>query len=55
MLSGRGSPRYAIKRVCAATGIEPFGIHGTRHIYASHLVMRGVPLATVAKLLGHSN
>jgi hypothetical protein len=26
----------------------------TQHSYASHLVQRGVPLATVAKLLGQS-
>jgi len=32
----------------------PFNIHTTRHTYASHLVQRGVPLATVAKLLGQS-
>jgi hypothetical protein len=34
--------------------MEPFNINMTRHSYASHLVQRGVPLATVAKLLGQS-
>ena len=46
--------RAPIERVCHRIGMEPFNIHMTRHSYASHLVQRGVPLATVAKLLGQS-
>ena len=46
--------RAPIERVCRRIGMEPFNIHMTRHSYASHLVQRGVPLATVAKLLGQS-
>ena len=34
-------------------GIEDVRLHDLRHNYASHAVLNGVPLPTVAKLLGH--
>jgi integrase len=41
---------------CAAARIEPpVNFHGLRHTYASRLSMRGVPLAVIAKQLGHAD
>ncbi|MCY4608157.1 MAG: tyrosine-type recombinase/integrase [bacterium] len=34
-------------------GIEDVRLHDLRHNYASHAVLNGVPLPTVARLLGH--
>ncbi len=45
-----------MKLACLKAGISPpMGFHGLRDTFASHLVMRGVPLLTVSKLLGHAD
>lgn len=36
-------------------GLADVNLHDLRHTFASRLVMRGVPLLTVSKLLGHAN
>jgi site-specific recombinase XerD len=41
------------KRCATRAGIEGASIHTLRHTAASHLVMAGVDLATVARILGH--
>ena len=36
-------------------GLEDVNLHDLRHTFASRLVMRGVPLLTLSKLLGHAS
>ena len=47
--------KKSCKRACSQAGINDFRIHDLRHMFASWLVMDGVPLYDVSKLLRHSN
>ncbi len=46
--------RYPLRRAWRKAGIPSLGWHDLRHTFASHLVMRGVPLKAVQELLGHA-
>ncbi len=46
--------RHPLWRACRKAGLRPVQWHALRHSFASHLVMRGVPLKAVQELLGHS-
>ena len=44
-----------IRNVCENAGLRKIGWHTFRHTFASHLVMRGVPLTAVKELRGHAS
>lgn len=45
----------ALKRSCATAGVRLLNWHALRHTFASHLVMRGVPIRFVQRWLGHAS
>lgn len=49
-----GQPYKVLAKVLQKLGIEG-NIHRFRHTFASHLVMKGEPLYSVSKLLGHTS
>ncbi len=54
MLNAYNRCQNAIGRQCKRAGLRPVGWHSLRHSFASHLVMRGVPLKVVQELMGHA-
>lgn len=46
---------YAIRKLCRKAGFRIIGWHTLRHTFASHLVLRGVPLPVVKELMGHAS
>lgn len=51
--------RKSIYKICIKlskkAGIPPAGPHSYRHLFATELLRRGVPISHVSKLLGHSS
>ena len=47
--------KWPLWRACKQAGLRRIGWHVLRHTFASHLIMRGVPLLGVQQLLGHKD
>jgi integrase len=50
----KGEAKWPLWRACKRAGLRRIGWHVLRHTFASHLVMKGVPLKAVQELMGHA-
>ena len=47
--------QHWLKRLCAKAGVKQFGFHGIRHLFASILASKNVPLVEIQKMLRHGS
>ncbi|MDP2727381.1 MAG: tyrosine-type recombinase/integrase, partial [Dehalococcoidia bacterium] len=47
--------QHTISRTCQRLGIKPLSPHGLRHLHASLLLAKGLPVTAVSQRLGHAN
>lgn len=50
---GLSSFNQALTRLCDRNGLPTITVHGLRHMFATILIERGVPLVKISGLLGH--
>lgn len=53
--SSMSAINIALNKACKKSGVRQVSVHSFRHIYATVLLERGVPLAKISALLGHSS
>jgi integrase len=46
--------KYLWRGLCKRAGLEGLRLHDLRHAFASFLINKGIPLATIGQLLGHT-
>ncbi|MDR2548737.1 MAG: site-specific integrase [Desulfobulbus sp.] len=47
--------QHWLKRLCFRAGVQQFGFHGIRHLFASILAGKNVPLVEIQKMLRHGS
>jgi len=50
----RATVAHALSKVCKRLSLPPLSPHGFRHLHASFLIARGLPIPAVSARLGHS-
>jgi len=50
----KGAPAF-LRALCAEAGVLPFGFHGIRHLSASRMAEKGMPITGIQRILRHKS